>query len=546
VLSRENLWLTANARIDGREELIEKLKSKLTLKQSPSDAELILYAYDAWAEDCVKHLIGDFAFAIWDGRLQRLFAARDHFGVKPFFFAHLPNDFIFSSTLNDLRHDPRVSDTLNEAAIGDYLLFGLNQDLSTTIFKDIQRLPPAHCLTVANGAIKIRRYWTPEVSAGVRFRDPQSYVERFSELLSRAIADRLRTDCLAISMSGGLDSTSLAAIARKQLKDNAALHAFTIVYDTLIPDQERHYSRLAAEHLGIAITHINADRYSLFDEQVPGDMDQPEPFLLSPLTGQFNDLLRLCARHGSIAFTGYDGDAFMSEPRNSRFKIRSKLRRMIRRRPAEPLLPEWFDESFASRTNLYDRWKESLTSPVDPIQTRPSAIRALNSKVWTALFEGYDPGATKLPLEVRHPYIDLRLVEYLLAIPAVPWCVNKHILRIAMKDILPAAVLNRQKTPLAGDPALQLVRRASVRWLDRFEVNPQLPNFVNLNRRRSVADEETSDAVWASLRVFALNYWLTNSKPVDRRNIANTGKQYRHVHDLISPDRLKTETTHGT
>jgi asparagine synthase (glutamine-hydrolysing) len=219
---------------------------------------------------------------------------------------------------------------------------------------------------------------------------------------------------------------------------------------------------------------------------------------------------------------------------------------MIRRRPAEPLLPEWFDESFASRTNLYDRWKESLTSPVDPIQTRPSAIRALNSKVWTALFEGYDPGATKLPLEVRHPYIDLRLVEYLLAIPAVPWCVNKHILRIAMKDILPAAVLNRQKTPLAGDPALQLVRRASVRWLDRFEVNPQLPNFVNLNRRRSVADEETSDAVWASLRVFALNYWLTNSKPVDRRNIANTGKQYRHVHDLISPDRLKTETTHGT
>jgi asparagine synthase (glutamine-hydrolysing) len=143
----------------------------------------------------------------------------------------------------------------------------------------------------------------------------------------------------------------------------------------------------------------------------------------------------------------------------------------------------------------------------------------LNSKVWTPLFEGYDPSSTKLQLEVRHPFIDLRLVEYLLAIPTVPWCVNKHILRVAMKDMLPAAVLNRRKTPLQRDPALQLIRRASVRWLDKFEVSPQLKNFVDLNRRRSVVDEETSDALWASLRVFALNYWLKNSQFIDRTNI---------------------------
>ena len=516
---RENLLLMANARIDGREELIEKLKSKLTLKQTPTDAELILCAYDAWGEDCVNYLIGDFAFAIWDARLRRFFCARDHFGVKPFFFAHLSDDFIFSSSLIDLRKDPRVSDTLNEFAVGDYLLFGVNQDLSTTIFKDIQRLPPAHYLTVTNGSLKIRRYWTPDMSASVRFRDPQSYVEKFSELLSRAVADRLRTDRLAVSMSGGLDSTSLAAVARKQLKDDAALRAFTIVYDTLIPDQERQYSTLAAEHLRIAITHVNADRYSLFDEQVHGDMDQPEPFLLSPLTGQFNDLLRLCADHSLVAFTGYDGDAFMNEQRNSRFRIRSKLKRTFGRRSAEPPLPEWVDESFAMRTNLHARWKQSFTSPVKHMK-RPAAVRALNSKLWTALFEGYDPSSTKLHLEVRHPFVDVRLVEYLLAIPAVPWCMNKYILRIAMKDMLPAAVLNRRKTPLQGDPALQLVRRASVRWLDKFEVSSQLKNFVDLNLRRSVVDEDTSEALWASLRVFALNYWLKHSQPIDR--IAHT------------------------
>jgi hypothetical protein len=82
-----------------------------------------------------------------------------------------------------------------------------------------------------------------------------------------------------------------------------------------------------------------------------------------------------------------------------------------------------------------------------------------------------------------------------------------------MSDKLPAAVLNRPKTGLMGDSALQLVQRASVRWLDSFEVSPQLRAFVNLNRRRPVAEEKTSDALWASLRVFALNYWLINSRP---------------------------------
>jgi asparagine synthase (glutamine-hydrolysing) len=144
-------------------------------------------------------------------------------------------------------------------------------------------------------------------------------------------------------------------------------------------------------------------------------------------------------------------------------------------------------------------------------------MESLNSKVWAPLFEGYDPGATKLNLELRHPLIDVRLIEYLLAIPAAPWCVNKQILRLAMQDRLPAAVLNRPKTPLGGDPALQLARSVSVRWLDTFEVNPQLERFVNLKLRRAIADEKTSDGLWANLRVFALNYWLTNSQPIVRR-----------------------------
>jgi len=118
-------------------------------------------------------------------------------------------------------------------------------------------LPPGHTLTVENNQIKIQRYWKPSIPAEIRFREPDSYVERFSELLSRAVEDRLRTDRVAVSMSGGLDSTSLAAIAREHCR----VGAFAVVYDSLIPDEERHYSSLAANHLGISITHLDADPY---------------------------------------------------------------------------------------------------------------------------------------------------------------------------------------------------------------------------------------------------------------------------------------------
>jgi len=490
------------------------------------DAQSILNAYEKWGDDCVKHLLGDFAFAIWDDRRKRLFCARDHFGVKPFFYTHTGNSFNFSSSLTVLK----VSTELNEIAIGDYLLFGVNQDQSTTIFKEIQRLPPGHTLTVENNQFKIQRYWTPSLPPEVRFRDPETYVERFSELLDNAVADRLGTGRVAISMSGGLDSTSLAAIASK----HAEVAGFTVVYDSLIPDEERRYSSLAAKHLGIPITHLNADAYSLFD----GEMDQAEPFLISPLTGQFNDLLRLCAGFAPVALTGYDGDSLMNEPR---IRIRTRIRRMLRKNDYHGFFPEWIDESFAMRTNLRERLRDFWVKREDG--KRPAAMRALKSNIWTALFEGYDPVATRLNLEVRHPFIDLRLVEYLLAIPAVPWCVDKHILRCAMKNKLPEAVLNRHKTGLAGDPALQLVRRASVRWLDSFEVSPQLRAFVNLDRRRSVVEEETADGRWASLRVFALNYWLTHSRPSVRRTSETPSQQKP---DLNRLNCLNMETMHGT
>jgi len=141
-------YIVADARIDGRPALLRKLRDVgVDCGDAATDDELILRGYLAWGHDCVLHLLGDFAFAIWDCRRHQLFAARDHFGVKPFFFAVLDDGLLLGNTLNCLRLHPGVSEQLNERAIGDFLLFGFNHDATTTTFADICRLPPAHTLT---------------------------------------------------------------------------------------------------------------------------------------------------------------------------------------------------------------------------------------------------------------------------------------------------------------------------------------------------------------------------------------------------------------
>src|SRR5258706_348396 len=301
------VWLTADARIDGREELIAELEAELRTKlripltpngngsesRIPNDAELILFAYQAWGEDCVSHLIGDFAIAIWDSRQRRLFCARDHLGIKQFYYAALGDCFIFSNTLNSIRVHPRVSDNLNEVAVGDFLLFGQNQDLSTTVFSDIRRVPSGTSLTLSS-SMAIRRYWEPSPDREIKYQRRAEYVEHFQDLLAHAVDDRLRTNRIGVSMSGGLDSTSVAAVALdlwSQRGEAHELEAYAVVYDRLIPDQERHYSTVAASALGIPITYIAADDFALFQEQSPNDLDVPEPYQLDPFPNRTNKIL---------------------------------------------------------------------------------------------------------------------------------------------------------------------------------------------------------------------------------------------------------------
>ena len=537
------VWLTGDIRLDARAELIAKLGKKFA--NPPNDAELLLLAYHAWKQDCIDHLIGDFAFAIWDATTRTLFCARDHFGIKPFFYSQTGNTFIFSNTLNAIRRHPSVSDALNETAIADYLAFGLNQDLETTTFQDIHRLRGGHTLSISNNSFKKRCFWTPAERKPIDTSG--DYVERFRDLLTTATNDRLRTNHVAVSMSGGLDSTSLAAIAVDLLRDQpgAVVTASTNVYDGVFQDEERRYSTIAAEFLNIPITQLAGDRHALFESRLPADLDQPEPFLLSPLAGQFHGLMRSLASDSRVAFTGYDGDAFMSEKLSSYFHacakklrlhalvsgmawyartyrrlppvgFRATLKRLRRNDERATSYPQWIDEAVAKRIGLDERCRRVNSEFAIENHSHPAALAAFESKIWAPLLEGYDPGSTRLLLEVRHPFTDVRLIDFLLQIPPVPWCVDKHILRCAMNNSLPLAILNRPKTPLASDPTLHLAHAASVRWLDNSEVSSLLKDFVNLNRCRALADEQTAAGRWASLRVFALNHWLIHSLPINR------------------------------
>src|SRR5438105_2953662 len=189
------VWIAADARIDGRADLLARLRTRgRNVARDAPDAQLILHAYDVWGERCVEHLIGDFAFAIWDCARRRLFCARDHFGVVPFYYSRVTSGVVFGNVLRALRLHPAVSDTLDDRAIGDFLLFRMNMDHASTTFADIRALPPAHAITWENGAARIRRYWEPpQTEPELRLERPEQYVERFAVLFDQAVSDRLRS-----------------------------------------------------------------------------------------------------------------------------------------------------------------------------------------------------------------------------------------------------------------------------------------------------------------------------------------------------------------
>ena len=231
-----DLVITSDARIDNREELIAKLQINNRPSDKIVDSELILAAYEKWGEHCPEHLLGDFAFAIWDKRKQKVFCARDPMGVKPFYYYRSNRLFAFASEIKALLCLPEIPRKINELGIGLYLA-GISEDEEITFYQNIQRLPKAHSIAISSQSNKLQRYWSLDPSRELKLSSNEEYAEAYREIFTEAVRCRLRSAFPVGSMLSGGDwilllfLVLLATYSNKKENRNYILSpVFSLIY----------------------------------------------------------------------------------------------------------------------------------------------------------------------------------------------------------------------------------------------------------------------------------------------------------------------------
>ncbi|MGB6523868.1 MAG: asparagine synthase-related protein [Candidatus Acidiferrales bacterium] len=550
----QKVWIVADVRLDARDQLIADLRAHgRRVDRSNSDSELILHAYEAWGEACIEHLLGDFAFAIWDARQHQLICARDHFGIKPFYYAELPGCFVFSNTLDCIRLHPSVGDELNDAAIVDFLMFGLNCDAASTSFSQIRRLPRAQTLRWSASGVQLREYWQPPTNGGVRYRRREEYVENFRELLNTAIEDRLRTKKAGIFLSGGLDSSAIAALARGVQQDKCPsleLHAFTATFEGMT-DSDAPAARTVATALQIPYHSWVVDRLGLFERWEESGFHFPEP-VDDPFAAGWLDSVRMITQNVNVALYGEGCDNLLEFEMGAHFRslwsrgqfgraafdlsehifqrfvapdgIRGPLRRignMFAGRPIKIDFCRCINPDLVARLNLTDRRENAFAGTRKNIHPdHPRAYASLFLPQWDYMFEHFDAGMTRQPLEVRYPFLDLRLVNFLLAIPVMPWSFRKYLLRRAMRGRLPEAIRMRPKTPLQENPVTVAVRRERGPRVQTMKVAEELRRYINVREIAPLQSSDDPELINLKIRIRGLNHWLQSFKRPNREACA--------------------------
>lgn len=295
-----SLWLTFNGEIYNFRGLREQLTQCGHVFRSQSDSEVVVHAYEEWGERCVERLRGIFAFGIWNQRDRSLFLARDHFGVKPLYYARYGGRFCFASQPKAILEDPAFKREIDPQGMRDFFAYGfVPHDRSA--FRGIRKLPAGHTATLREGALELRRYWRlayePEII------DPAEAVLQLRNGLVDAVRSQLVSDVpVGCFLSGGIDSSLLVGLARDCLPE---LRTFTVGFHEKASD-EREYARLIARHFGTAHQEsifergVVGERFwemqEYFDE--PFDPDGPMPFL---------EVARLARRNNTVVALGGDG-----------------------------------------------------------------------------------------------------------------------------------------------------------------------------------------------------------------------------------------------
>jgi asparagine synthase (glutamine-hydrolysing) len=491
----ETCCVTADARLDNRDELLSLLREFPDLKPGSPDSVFLARAYEKFGEDCVLHLRGDFAFAAWDKRKRLLFAARDHLGVKPFYYYEAGDLLVFATEKKGLLALDRVDASVNT----DYiyaLLADRELQPGEGFHRHIKALPGAHRLVAGDGGMRTSLYWTLQPKPLLELPSDEAYAEALRAELSMAVGVRLRSAFpVGCELSGGLDSSGVAGLSARLMDDPSRLLTFSNV---LAPDatgrkpypDEESYIDEFIQFAGIRqAIKVTGSHWKYLQE--PHDMDIRVHDGIEPYSACWQEPIRLAmeAKGCRVCLSGFGGDEvvtnrgtyyyfeFLEEGDFGAFSraaraagnytlplttflrqvlpapLRILLNRDTRKRPRRNsylLDPGWEarrDRMYPENLRITNRsHKQLLLKNVDMLV---GSGRLLTESLY----------GIQHRIEPRYPFADIRLLEFFLSLPARVLGhpgINRYLYREAMKGILPETTrLRNEKNRAAGIFALQ-------------------------------------------------------------------------------------------
>ncbi len=433
-------------------ELRIQLLSYFTFRTN-SDTEVLLAAYRKWGYQCLDQLIGMFSFAIWDNVENVLFAARDRFGIKPFYYCEVNNSFLFASEIKAL-WSAGIVQVRNQKVWSSYFVYGSYGMPEETFWQGIQQLPAGHFLILKNGNLKINRWYNFEeriarIQPVWRDASESEITERYMELLHESIILRFRSDVpVGLNVSGGLDSALLISLVKDLFPNNETINAFT--FTTGNPD----YDELPFVKMLIDATKYPLHNIQLLAKDVPDLAEemalvQDEPYGGLPTLAyaglfeaarQRNTIVLLEGQGMDEAWAGYD-------------YYQTGSGSVVQGVTGSPLRPNVFTEEFiklAERPHYREPFEQKLLNLQfrDLFFTKIPRVLRFNDRV-----------SMKYSTELREPFLDHRLVEMAFALPE-HWKINdntaKYLLRKITKKYL------SENIRLAPKRALQTPQR---KWL---------------------------------------------------------------------------------
>lgn len=511
---QKRLAITADAIIDNRDELFEKLQINRNRQKNITDSELILLSYERWKDEAPKFLVGDFAFIIWDELEQKMFGARDFSGVRTLYYFKDLQRFAFCTTIKPLLELPYTEKRLNEEWLAEFLAITApvnSVDTSITPYETIKQLPPSHSISIINGEIKLTRYCTLNSNKQLKLKSNDEYVEAFQEVFKKAISSRLRTyRGIGSQLSGGLDSGSVVSFAANALKGEKKLHTLSYIPPSdfvdytpnfLLPD-ERPYIKLTVQHVGgiddnyldfegknsysdiNEIIHTIETPYKYFQNSFwqKGIFEKAQELdlgvLLSGARGNLGISWGSALDYYSLLFKKLKWFNLINELRQyskngdgARLKWIPVLSRIIfpflaDSQNADPLL---INQTFAKRMNVYEKLKDygiDKTGWVASSNVYEQRLRHFTDVFhWNTTNTFSAKFSLRYGLQLRDPSNDLRVIRYCLSLPEEQYVQNgmdRALIRRATKNYLPDKVRLNQR--FRGTQGADWVHRMIPYW----------------------------------------------------------------------------------